>query len=160
MFKELALWKSENLSLSNGAYGLGIVGGGVALARRKQMNGDEKADLPPLAERRSAAARKKVLFGGIAVHPLGGHAANCQVREISDKGARIAISRAKVIPERLHLIIVRDQHAYEARIVWRKGDEAGLSFSKVIDLRAPSNPAFRHLAQICAQQKTDHLIWR
>ncbi|MGZ5921249.1 MAG: PilZ domain-containing protein [Rhizomicrobium sp.] len=101
-----------------------------------------------------------MLFGGVAVHPLGDNAANCQVREISDKGARIAISRGKIVPEHLYLIIIRNQRAYEARIVWRKGDEAGLAFSKVIDLRAPSNPAFRHLAQICAQQKTDHLIWR
>ena len=124
------------------------------------MNGDEKTDLPPLAERRSAAARKKVLFGGIAVHPLRDNAANCQVREISDKGARITISREKAIPERLHLIIIRDQRAYEARIAWRKGDEVGLALSKVIDLRAPSNPDSRYLAQICAQQNTDHLIWR
>ncbi len=94
------------------------------------------------------------------MHPLGGNTANCQVREISDKGARISISRAKVIPERLYLIIVRDQHAFEARIVWRKGDEAGLAFFKAIDLRAPSDSALRYLAQICAQQKTDHLIWR
>lgn len=124
------------------------------------MNGDERADLPPLAERRSAAARKKVLFGGVAVHLFGDNAANCQVREISDKGARITISRGKIVPENLYLIIIREQRAYEARIVWRKGDEAGLAFSNVIDLRAPSNPAFRQLAQICAQQKTDHLIWR
>ena len=121
------------------------------------MNGDEDPEIPPLAERRPVA-RKKVLFGGVAVGRR--KAANCQVRDISDKGARITVSRRTPLPEQLHLIIIRDRLAYEARVVWRRGDEAGLAFSKAVDLRAPSDPALADLAEICARKETDLLSWR
>lgn len=123
------------------------------------MQGDDEAEVPPLAERRPFA-RKRVLFGGVAVHPLRQGGANCQVRDISETGARITVSHAATLPDRLHLIIVREQIAYEAQVVWRSNEEAGLVFSKVIDLRAAPAPESSHLAAILARKRSDYVSWR
>ena len=122
-------------------------------------NGDGESEVPPLAERRPVA-RKRVLFGGVTVHGLRRNVVHCQVRDISDTGARITLSRRETIPQQLYLIIIRDQLAYAARVAWRKDDEAGLAFAQAIDLRAPPDPAFAHLFRIWEQQKTDYLSWR
>src|ERR1700760_2326615 len=103
------------------------------------MKDDSHDGLPPIAERRPFV-RKRVLLGGVAVHSLRRDGANCQVRDMTDTGARIILSHAANLPDRLHLIIVRDQVAYEARVIWRKGNAAGLSFCKTIDIRASNDP--------------------
>jgi hypothetical protein len=123
------------------------------------MKKNGKVDVPPLAERRPFA-RKRVLFGGVAVHPLRQGGANCQVRDISETGARITVARADTLPDRLHLIIMREQIAYYARVVWRSNEEAGLVFSKVIDLRAAPAPETSHLAAILARKRSDYVSWR
>lgn len=104
--------------------------------------------------------RRRVLLGGVAVHQLRRDGARCQVRDISEKGARILVSHAALLPESLHLIVIREQIAYEARVIWRKGDAAGLAFSKTIDLSTPPDPTLAHLQKIWAQQKGDYLSWR
>ena len=123
------------------------------------MNDEDETDLPPLAERRPLA-RKRVLFGGLTVHEQGRCTVNCQIRDLSENGARIAISRRQNLPQDLYLIITRDQKAYKARLIWRRGDEAGLAFLKCEDLGAISDPALSYLSQIAAHQDTACLSWR
>jgi PilZ domain len=120
-------------------------------------NGEDK--LPPRAERRPFV-RKRVLLGGVAVYPLRRNGANCQVRDITETGARIKLPHAVNLPDQLHLIIVREQVAYEARVIWRKGEEAGLSFCKTVDLRASNDPSLAHLGRILTQQQGNYLSWR
>jgi hypothetical protein len=123
------------------------------------MKDDGDDELPPMAERRPFV-RKRVLLGGVAVHPLRRNGTNCQVRDITETGARITIPHAVNLPDQLHLIIVREQVAYDARVIWRKGEEAGISFSRAIDLRAESDPSLAHLARILTEQQGNYLSWR
>ena len=122
----------------------------------RNLSGDNESDLPPLAERRPIA-RKKVLFSAVAVQEFGRNTIACQVRDISAKGAKIAVSRNVDLPRDLHLIIVRDYTAYRAQLVWRKADEAGLAFIEALDLRANADSA---LSRIWARHKTAFLSWR
>jgi hypothetical protein len=123
------------------------------------MSSSRNSDGPPHAERRPVR-RRRVLLGGVAVHQLRRDGARCQVRDLTEKGARIAVSHAALLPDSLHLIIIREQIAYEARVIWREGDMAGLAFSKAIDLSILPDPTLAHLQKIWAQQKGDYLSWR
>jgi hypothetical protein len=123
------------------------------------MNGEDEPDLPPLAERRPLA-RKRVLLGGLAVFDLGRNSVDCRIRDLNQNGARIAISRRQILPNDLYLIITRDHKAYKARLIWRRGDEAGLAFLASEDLRTISDPHPPYLSQILARKNTVCLSWR
>lgn len=122
------------------------------------MSDHNGVELPPLAERRPST-RKRVLFRGVAVDPFRRNGAACQVRDISQTGARITVSPITNLPDQLHLIIVRAELAYQARVIWRRGEEVGLAFVKMIDLRLPADPSLSHLVQILSQQKGSFLSW-
>jgi hypothetical protein len=123
------------------------------------MDDKGESDLPPMAERRPVA-RRRVLFGGLTVADLGRNTVSCQIRDLNQNGARIAISPLYNLPQDFYLIIARIHKGYKARLIWRKGDEAGLAFLKCEDLRAISDPALSYLSQILARQNTVCLSWR
>jgi hypothetical protein len=123
------------------------------------MNENDDDKRPPMAERRPFV-RKRVLLGGVAVYPIRRDGANCQIRDLTASGARITVLHAANLPDQLHLIVVREQLAYEARVIWRKGEEAGLSFIKAIDLRASTDPSLMHLVRILSQQQSNYLSWQ
>ena|ERR1700744_3531938 len=87
----------------------------------------EDEELPPIAERR-AASRRAVLLEGKAVHEFDRHAIPCQVRNLTDCGAKIAISNHHFLPQKLTFTILRDNHTFQANVIWRRGDQAGLAF--------------------------------
>ena len=123
------------------------------------MADKDESDLPPMAERRPVA-RRRVLLGGLTVSDLGRNTVNCQIRDLNENGARIAISPLQNLPQDLYLIITREHKAYRARLIWRKGDEAGLAFLGSEDLHAISDPHLSYLSQILAHQNAVCLSWR
>lgn len=118
-----------------------------------------KDDIPPLAERRPVP-RRRVLLGGVATHENGAYTLNCQIRDLNDKGARITIPGRQSLPEELYLVITRDQLAHKARVIWRKGDEAGLQFITTEDIRSITDPNLKYLSRILSGQTTACLTWR
>src|SRR5471032_3375281 len=99
-----------------------------------------------LTEKR-ADARRRVLLPAIIVYARGLHHFECAIRDLSDKGARIAVPRSAQFPHSFYLINVRDRMAYEARQVRRIGPEIGLALTRTIDL---TDPAFVFLARLLA----------
>lgn len=122
------------------------------------MSKKSESETPPPAERRPVA-RKRVLLGGVAVHQLKRDGVNVQIRDISPKGARVSLPPSAILPAQLYLIVVREQMAYEAEVIWRKGNDVGLSFGKAIDLHE-TDAMTAHLAKICARQRRDYVSWR
>jgi hypothetical protein len=118
-----------------------------------------KDDLPPLAERRPSP-RRRVLLGGVATYENGAYTLNCQIRDLNEKGARIMVSSKQSLPEELYLVIMRDHMAHKARLVWRKGDEAGLQFITTEDIRRITDPNLKYLSQIHSAQNTVCVTWR
>src|SRR5579862_2072011 len=102
-----------------------------------------KDDLPPLAERRPVP-RRRVLLGGMATYENGAYTLKCQIRDLNEKGARILVSSRQSLPEELYVIIVRDHMAHRAKVIWRKGEEAGLQFIASEDIRGITDPKLKY----------------
>jgi uncharacterized small protein (DUF1192 family) len=58
-------------------------------------------------------------------------AMDCMIRDLSEDGARIALSQAVALPEVIELDIPQRELRRRARVVWRRNDEVGLCFSQV-----------------------------
>ena len=123
------------------------------------MNKGDKDELPPLAERRPVP-RKRVLLGGMATYDHGSYSLKCQIRDLNEKGARITVSSRQALPEELYLIIMRDHLVHKARLIWRKGEQAGLKFLTTGDVRNLSDPSLKYLTRIYEGQNTVCLTWR
>jgi hypothetical protein len=121
------------------------------------MSSDD--DLPPLAERRPIP-RRRVLLGGVATYEEGAYTLKCQIRDLNEKGARIVVSSRQSLPDELYLVITRDHMVHKARLVWRKGDEAGLQFVASLDINSITDPALKYLTRIQSGQNTVTVTWR
>jgi hypothetical protein len=86
----------------------------------------------PFQERR-AEARRRVLLTGKLVYAGNSYSANCTIRDLTPRGARIAID-PQAVSDDPFLIVVRQATAYESCTVWRDEREVGLSFIRSIDL--------------------------
>ena len=106
-----------------------------------------KAELPPLAERRSKP-RKRVILGGVVVYGHGAYAFRCRIRDITASDARIVIPAGQPLPSEIHFINLREHTAHKARVVWRRRTEVGLHFLSSIDLAASTDPGLEYLKRI------------
>ena len=109
--------------------------------------GSESDDMPPLAERRPKT-RKRVLLTGIITYAEGAHSFDCTIRNLSETGARIGVGKNMPFPSDFHVINVRDRIAYDAKLVWNKGGEIGVTFKKVTPLAAITDPALGFLKRL------------
>ncbi len=84
--------------------------------------------------------RRRVLRSGRVVYG-DGMSADCPIRDESATGARISIG-AHPLPRELVLVCVSTGVAYEAHVVWRRGQDAGLRLGRRHMLeRAAAAPA-------------------
>ena len=83
-----------------------------------------------IAERR-LAPRLKTLLTGILVFADTGATMDCLVRNISAYGARVVLADAFRLPEEFHLRVPHHDQTHRAKVVWRKGDAAGVALSDV-----------------------------
>jgi PilZ domain len=54
---------------------------------------------------------------------------NCTVNQLSATGARLSIATTIALPEEFEIAIPQKNIACHARLVWRKGDQAGIDFA-------------------------------
>jgi len=76
-------------------------------------------------------ARHRILKGGLIT--VAGHhtAIPCTVRDLTESGARLRLQdAASLLPEPFELMIEIDGLEAECQVVWRRGGELGVSFSK------------------------------
>jgi len=65
-------------------------------------------------------------------------AMDCVIRDLSEDGARIALSDTVALPEVIELDIPQRELRRRARVVWRRKGEAGLCFSRAEPAPDPS----------------------
>lgn len=53
---------------------------------------------------------------------------DCVVRDISDGGARLAVSEAALVPDSFEVHIPQKDRTHQCDVKWRRGDEMGLQF--------------------------------
>jgi hypothetical protein len=77
------------------------------------------------------------LKGAAWIRLAGGFAARqCEVLDISNTGARIAVPSQQSVPNLLSLALQRGGQGRLARVKWRRGAEIGLEFSEAAAGRA------------------------
>jgi hypothetical protein len=99
------------------------------------------------AERRPKT-RKPVLLTGIIAYAEGAHSFDCTLRNVSETGARIGVGKNVTVPSDFHLINMRDRVAYDAKLVWNKGSEIGVTFKNATPLAAIRDPALAFLKRL------------
>src|SRR5690348_3618271 len=92
--------------------------------QRTPLGNDDRHDLPPIAERRPKT-RKRVLLSGIIAYSDGAHSFHCTIRNLSESGARLAVTNNALFPSDFYLINIRDRVAYDAKLVWNRSSEIG-----------------------------------
>jgi hypothetical protein len=97
---------------------------------------------------RRPTLRQRVSFPGLIVHANGAQTCDCMFRNLSTGGACIVKMHLLQIPDRFYLINIRDGIAYQARVVWNKGRQFGVSFEAAVPLAANTDPAFHRLKQL------------
>jgi PilZ domain-containing protein len=94
--------------------------------------GDASA-LPPIVDRR-VASRMPAALRGIVARNNGDTSLPCTVQDYSNTGARIHVSADANLPEHLFLILVRPRIALQAEVMWYGHHEAGLTFTRSVEL--------------------------
>jgi len=93
----------------------------------------EKADAPA---RRAADKRGRRRYGTsmpatILISPYD--RVPCVVRDLSDNGARIGLSRRYALTQRFWIVIRHADVARRASLVWRRGEFAGIVFDRPLE---------------------------
>jgi hypothetical protein len=95
-----------------------------------------------------SAPRRRVLLSAIVVNREFNSIFPCQVRDVSETGARLAIPDAFLVPAGFWLIAVSSCLAYDAKLVWRRYPHAGISLGEPIDLDEPNTRLATRLRRI------------
>ena len=74
------------------------------------------------------AARQRALLNAKISYADGQITIPCTVTQISDTGAKISIEDSVSLPDRVRIEIFQRGVDSQARLVWRRGREAGLAF--------------------------------
>jgi PilZ domain len=88
-------------------------------------------------EYESRPTRKRTLLNGKLVYGDGAFTVDCTIRDISEGGAKITLSRHQSLPSDLFLIIVKYGIAYQAKAMWVNFPARGLRFLKEYPLNMP-----------------------
>jgi len=80
---------------------------------------------------------------------------DCTIYDLTDSGARITLSSLQPMPSCVYLINVRDGMAYEAYVVRRNDQEAGLMFINTLSLAELSATELDYLTKLWH----DHPNW-
>jgi hypothetical protein len=83
-----------------------------------------------MIERRQSA-RARVIYGGVIAYNQRQSTVECVIRNFSEKGAKVEFENPAVLPDVIDLLVAKKDCAFNAKIAWRKIDEAGLAFEPV-----------------------------
>ena len=80
-----------------------------------------------MIERRQSA-RARVIYSGVIAYDERRATMNCVVRNFSEDGVKVEFDNTALLPDQIDLLIAKKGRAFNAKIVWRGGTEAGLAF--------------------------------
>ncbi|HXQ09398.1 MAG TPA: PilZ domain-containing protein [Caulobacteraceae bacterium] len=100
------------------------------------------------ARDKRSAPRRRVLLSAVVVNREFDAIFPCQVRDVSDTGARLAIPDSFLVPAGFWLIAVSSGLAYEASLVWRRYPHAGVALGEPIELDEPPTRLAKRLRKV------------
>jgi hypothetical protein len=63
---------------------------------------------------------------------------DCLVRDISPYGARLIFSDSVTTPDVLELYIPQKEQTLRVHVIWRHGEEVGVTFAQIAELENPA----------------------
>ncbi|HEY9216503.1 MAG TPA: PilZ domain-containing protein [Phenylobacterium sp.] len=108
-------------------------------ASQLKLNPRKVQELAPVEQRR--IPRHEVRTAGFLVHGRSLDSAPCVLRNVSPLGARVRLKAPQFLSRPLYLVIVQTGSAFEAKIIWSRGGELGLSLQRRLDLETPKSEA-------------------
>jgi hypothetical protein len=88
----------------------------------------------PVEAYATRAPRKRTFLNGKLVYGDGNFTMDCLVRDISESGAKVVLTRHHPLPAELYLIVTKYCVAFHAKIRWVNFPARGLQFSRVYPL--------------------------
>ena len=110
-----------------------------------------------LAERRPNR-RQRVLLSGLVAYAHGAHCFNCSIRNLNAVGARVSIPKRHAVPSKFFLINLHAQVAYECRLIWNDGVEAGVAFLNAYPLAKLNEPKLEYLKRLGTTHATASIV--
>jgi hypothetical protein len=86
---------------------------------------------------RRQRVRGRVCYGGLITFHARQSTLTCVVRSFTPLGARIEFDQPTLLPEEVGFSILRKGLSCQARVVWRRDNEAGLAFRHPKQISAP-----------------------
>jgi len=90
--------------------------------------------IPGPVEKRRVPRQRALLAGKLATEEAS-LTIDCVIRNLSASGALVETTSPHLIPNELHLLQVRDGVAWDARVIWRRGNKVGLELGDRHDLK-------------------------
>jgi hypothetical protein len=106
------------------------------------------SNLPPRVIEERRFARTRAFLGGKVVYDNGNSVRDCTIRDLSEKGAKVRLTRGECIPTRVFLIDRRSATAFESHVTWIEGVDFGLSFSNAYHLESDLPHELQYLIRI------------
>jgi len=88
-------------------------------------------------EERRRTVRDRTYLGAVIAFNRQSSSMDCLVRNLSPRGAKLALDGTGILPDSFDLNIERKERSYRARLVWRRFSDVGVSF---VDGRAGAKP--------------------
>lgn len=102
------------------------------------------------AERRALVRLRTLQRGRICYGLHHAMSFDCVIRNLTASGAMLRVSANQAVPERFTLLHIPAGMAFEARLSWRRGDDAGVEFLSRRDLRGEVSEEYRALRKVWA----------
>jgi hypothetical protein len=108
---------------------------------------------------RRRTIRTRVYYGGLIAFNTRDSTMACVVRDFSDAGAKIEFENTALLPNEVDFVIRRRALSCQARIVWRRANQAGIAFRHP---RQPNAPVPLDLAirLRAGERARKELLWR
>lgn len=103
----------------------------------------------PLDRRRQM--RQRALLAGKLSTPDAAATLDCTIRNFSPDGAMIELHAQTYVPRELHLVQITEGVAWDAEVIWRKGNKIGLALKDRHDLKEPVGKQLRALRAVWSQ---------
>ena len=111
--------------------------------------------------------RGRVYYGGVIAFNARNSTMDCLIRNISPFGAKVEFTNTALLPDEVDLTIARKSFCCQARVVWRRANEAGFAFRNPKQVTAPmpldwairlraSERARKDLLHINEQLRSEH----
>jgi hypothetical protein len=105
----------------------------------------------PKSVERRRAGRSRALLAGKLANENATTTIDCVIRNISADGAMIETTTPHLFPSTLHLVQIKEGVAWDATVIWRRGNRVGLSLGDRHDLRETTEKQLKALRAIWGQ---------